>query len=486
MKLYIANPSGKTLTLNVEASDTVESVKQKIQDKMGLPVDEQRLIYAGKQLEDFRLLSDYAIYGENGLRVVPRPKTQTPPPPPRSPSQSESRSASLASDLVSPLNIRRARWRLDSDEVTLPYEQNDYYKEKRSLPRFNADCANVRDATQYYRNRLIQGLVHTAGQGLEWTGAVEELAAAEGPQHSWGCTTTIKINDRVLHSVFVYPDSRGQGHMTRWLSANPSKELFTNPDCELEKFFATRGVVPYVVPSSRVRYAPVYGLAEAFYGDKVTDRTGIHMMNHIDEGLFVLEAIGASELAKRAYILHPLVQGDEDLKRFWNSTCPGMLSDPLVLSLALEYRNIANAHLSFHPPPSEQPFHKSPLKDVNDMLVADKVQNRKDFELFHKGRHPRSARLASYFAEWLEKLGVSEEQYQALRGQMLAATGGEALARASKRPKEGATKDLKDLPGYQQAFGGGGEGGGGGGGGEGKGAGVLPPGVPRLERGHSS
>jgi hypothetical protein len=53
----------------------------------------------------------------------------------------------------------------------------------------------------------------------------------------------------------------------------------------------------------------------------------------------------------------------------------------------------------------------SPLKDVNDMLIADKIQNRKDFELYHLGTHDRSEQLDQYFKNWLEKLEVSEDFY---------------------------------------------------------------------------
>ncbi len=147
-----------------------------------------------------------------------------------------------------------------------------------------------------------------------------------------------------------------------------------------------------------------YELIQTYYGFQTAERSQVPLINHIDEGLQILEMINASRAAKRAYCLHPMVQEDDALEKNWL-----LLSDieSQIMLFAIEYRNIANQYLSIREIGSLHEIRLSPLVTVNHMLVADKVQNYKDFRLYHYGKHERSEELNQYFHNWFIRLNLT-------------------------------------------------------------------------------
>lgn len=146
-----------------------------------------------------------------------------------------------------------------------------------------------------------------------------------------------------------------------------------------------------------------YHAIKVEYGDDKAKRSQVPLINHINEGLDVLDMIVATDNAKLAYCIHPLSQSGKDVS--WST----------VSTLAYEYAYFANKFLCNedtdyikdivtldHHLHNDIDYRIS--DDCIDMLIADKLQNRKDFILYHGLTHDRSQQLYRYFNLWLEYL----------------------------------------------------------------------------------
>ena len=142
-----------------------------------------------------------------------------------------------------------------------------------------------------------------------------------------------------------------------------------------------------------------YQLIKSYYGDKTAKRSGVPLMNHIDEGIEILKSINADDVTIDAYCLHPILQSDEAFNSNYEMDFSGIPTSSLIL--AVEYRRVANSYLSKDKIESFVGFTNDRIKQ---MLYADKVQNEKDFKLYHEGTHERSGELRQYFDNWLNIL----------------------------------------------------------------------------------
>jgi len=144
-----------------------------------------------------------------------------------------------------------------------------------------------------------------------------------------------------------------------------------------------------------------YRIISEFYKDKIAKRSGVPYINHIDEGIAILKEINANDKTIAAYCLHPILQSDEALK---NNFSLLQFVDFDIIILLMEYRKTANAYLSKRVLKSIDEIELSPLLEVNQMLWADKLQNYKDFKLYHQNKHERSTELNEYFNNWINRL----------------------------------------------------------------------------------
>lgn len=271
--------------------------------------------------------------------------------------------------------------------------------------RLPYDAEDREQVLQYYATRARQ-LLH---DGYDWCGDIWWVPDFEGWVYETGFVH--RASGQGFVSYFGLPAARGQGYLRHL--ASRGLEIITLKDCGIEA--ALRHVGATYRVAGRITETLEYQLIQHYYGDRKAQRSQAYLMNHVDEGLGVMAEVGASDEAMRAFCLHPLLQDDVSLAANYARVAQAMSDEPqsaYVLGLAMEYRSVANEYLA-HCTMRPTGIRLSPLKDVNDMLIGDKVQNRKDF-LYHAETHANRERLAEYFRDWCEALSVAD-RYEALK-----------------------------------------------------------------------
>lgn len=162
-----------------------------------------------------------------------------------------------------------------------------------------------------------------------------------------------------------------------------------------------------------------YSLISSVYGDRKTSRfPHIRLMDHINQGLDILDKIDASVLAKCAFCIHPLLQDDATCNKTTQSGLLKNINSDVIIT-AMNYRAVANEYINVHNQTGK--YRTNPdfvwikdqldtFPDVRAMLIADKVQNKKDFICYRTDLEHRDY-LVSYFNKWIDLLGLTSQQY---------------------------------------------------------------------------
>lgn len=273
------------------------------------------------------------------------------------------------------------------------------------MKRLEYDASTKEEIAQYFQTRARQLLM----DGFVWDRTLVPVLG--------GFETSFEKDGIKYGSFYGLGYERGHGYAIEAFKRRAP--IVTSWDCHIVDFL-NHHQIPHVVKGDFLETLE-YKMIAQYYGDKKAKRSGCYLMNHIDEGLFVLQQYGASEEAKKAFCIHPMIQMDQDLKENFDMVKDAVSAE--ILALAMEYRNIANQYLSMRTVSHLSEISLSPLLEVNDMLRADKVQNYKDFLTYHHQTHPRSEILDEYFQTWLAKLDISKDEFESLRKQMLSIEG---------------------------------------------------------------
>lgn len=259
--------------------------------------------------------------------------------------------------------------------------------------RFNLECDNFEEVVEYYKMYAIKMFLEDF-----------ELVKIIGLDKY--VVAYFKKGKEYFNSIYIYKQYRNQNVYREALKSMTNK-IITSSKCNL-KSYLNHIKYPHIIFNGMDNDMSYWHISNVYKNDKAK-RSGVFFMNHIDEGLAILHWIKASLSAKKAYCLHPIFQSDL-FKQYSEKPIIGINYNEVIR--AVEYRNVANNYLSTRKINSVDEIQLSLLDDVNDMLIADKIQNYKDFCLYHKETHPRSKELEEYFMNWFERLNITSEMYE--------------------------------------------------------------------------
>jgi hypothetical protein len=195
-------------------------------------------------------------------------------------------------------------------------------------------------------------------------------------------------------SLYLLKKATGQGNYERLVKKYKLK-IVTLEECGLTEFLEAKNIKHMVL-----KHSPAYKLVQDYYGDQRAKRSGVPYIYHIDEGLTILNKLGASYNTKEAFCLHPILQMDKDFNENKDMDLSGIETEAIIL--AMEYRRVANSYLSKSRPSDFVGFS---CPEVKEMLIADKVQNYKDFIKYQKDTLANGT-LFEYFNYWFDLLEV--------------------------------------------------------------------------------
>lgn len=284
------------------------------------------------------------------------------------------------------------------------------------MRRLNPNAEMFSEIVQYYHTRALQAKPY----GYRLGNVINSACHEDG--HNFPYVVAEFIKDSELYLSFYMPmQLRGKGYGASYakeikivLEAYNNVKVITFPDCHFSDWLEKNNI-PYVMLKGTYVDMPEYVVMSKVYGDDKASRSGLYLMNHVDEGAGIMVQRNASEEAIAAFIAHPMLQDDEHFENPIALKLNDVLkhSSKYTLLLCMEYRKVANAYLC---KPETDGWTQEQIKfhcplimpEVKEMLIADKVQNYKDFLQFHALTHPRRNELFTYFNNWITYLDCEE------------------------------------------------------------------------------